>query len=52
MAGYTTLIYEMEEVLRDLSNNRYKRVMVQEGQEGANAVRRSRDDLQYMSSKG
>lgn len=28
LAGYTTLIYEMEEVLRDLSNNKYKRVMV------------------------
>ena len=28
LAGYTTLINEMDEVLTDLSNNRYKRVMV------------------------
>lgn len=52
LAGYTTLIYEMEEVLRDLSNNRYKRVMVQEDQEGVNGTRKTKDDLQYMSSKG
>jgi ATP-binding cassette subfamily D (ALD) protein 3 len=29
LAGYTTLIYEMKEVLDDLSNGKYKRVMVQ-----------------------
>jgi ATP-binding cassette, subfamily D (ALD), member 3 len=28
LAGYTTLIYEMKEVLDDLSNGKYKRVMV------------------------
>ena len=28
LAGYTTLINEMEEVLDDLSNGRYQRVMV------------------------
>lgn len=28
LAGFTTLIYEMEEVLDDLSHGRYKRVMV------------------------
>jgi len=42
----------MEDVLRDLSNNRYKRVMVQECNEEMKGVRQSRDDLQYMSSKG
>lgn len=31
LAGFTTLVYEMEEVLKDLSNNTYKRVMVAEG---------------------
>ena len=29
LAGYTTLIYEMKEVLDDLSAGKYKRVMVQ-----------------------
>jgi len=28
LAGYTTLINEMDEVLDDLSNGRYQRVMV------------------------
>jgi ATP-binding cassette subfamily D (ALD) protein 3 len=28
LAGYTTLIHEMDEVLLDLSNGKYKRVMV------------------------
>jgi ATP-binding cassette, subfamily D (ALD), member 3 len=28
LAGYTTLIYELKEVLDDLSNGKYKRVMV------------------------
>lgn len=28
LAGYTTLINEMDEVLDDLSNGKYKRVMV------------------------
>jgi len=28
LAGYTTLIYEMKEVLDDLESGRYKRIMV------------------------
>jgi len=28
LAGYTTLINEMDEVLEDLGNGKYKRVMV------------------------
>jgi ATP-binding cassette subfamily D (ALD) protein 3 len=28
LAGYTTLIHEMDEVLTDLSDGKYKRVMV------------------------
>ena len=32
LAGYTTLIHEMDEVLTDLSNNKYKRVMVTAGE--------------------
>lgn len=28
IAGYTALIYEMEQVLSDLSNSKYKRVMI------------------------
>lgn len=28
LAGFTTLIHEMDEVLEDLSNGRYQRVMV------------------------
>lgn len=28
LAGYTTLVHEMEEVLTDLSNGQYKRIMV------------------------
>ena len=28
LAGYTTLIYEIKEVLDDLDNSKYKRVMV------------------------
>jgi len=31
LAGYTTLIHEMDEVLSDLGKNKYKRVMVCEG---------------------
>jgi len=34
LAGYTTLIYEMEEVLTDLSEGRYKRVMIAKEEEG------------------
>ena len=33
LAGYTTLINEMDEVLNDLSNNKYKRVMVTQNDE-------------------
>lgn len=28
LAGYTSLIYELKDVLEDLSQNRYKRIMV------------------------
>ena len=33
LAGYTTLISEMEEVLDDLSKGKYKRVMVTQDEE-------------------
>lgn len=32
LAGYTTLVYEMDEVLNDLANGKYKRVMVSQGE--------------------
>lgn len=35
LAGYTTLINEMDEVLEDLSKGQYKRVMVTQGDDGA-----------------
>lgn len=38
LAGYTTLIYEMEEVLTDLSQGRYKRVMVNASEEKMNQM--------------
>jgi len=38
LAGYTTLIHEMEEVLGDLSQGKYKRVMVQQDAEIRNAT--------------
>jgi ATP-binding cassette subfamily D (ALD) protein 3 len=38
LAGYTALIHEMEEVLEDLSNGRYKRVMVNASEEKVNEV--------------
>lgn len=38
LAGYTTLIYEMDEVLSDLSKGQYQRVMVTEGNENAGAA--------------
>ena len=37
LAGYTTLINEMDEVLSDLSNNRYKRVMVSQDEQNQGA---------------
>lgn len=33
LAGYTTLVHEMEEVLSDLGKNQYKRVMVTENED-------------------
>ena len=39
LAGYTTLINEMDEVLDDLSNGRYQRVMVT--QEAPAAIEKS-----------
>lgn len=38
LAGYTTLIYEMEEVLDDLSHGRYKRVMVNQSEDKINQL--------------
>jgi ABC-type uncharacterized transport system fused permease/ATPase subunit len=38
LAGYTTLIYEMDEVLSDLSQGRYKRVMVNASEEKLNQI--------------
>jgi len=35
LAGYTTLINEMDEVLEDLSHGRYQRVMVTQEAPGA-----------------
>ena len=37
LAGYTTLIHELDEVLSDLSNNKYKRVMVTQDAENQKA---------------
>ena len=37
MAGYTTLIHEMEQVLGDLSRGEYQRVMVVSEPTGGNA---------------
>lgn len=37
LAGYTTLINEMDEVLGDLSNGKYQRVMVTQDPEAAKA---------------
>jgi ABC-type uncharacterized transport system fused permease/ATPase subunit len=42
----------MEEVLRDLSNNKYKRVMVQENMEQEGAKRLDKDDMQVTDAKG
>lgn len=38
LAGFTTLIYEMEEVLDDLSHGRYKRVMVNASEDKMNQL--------------
>ena len=38
LAGYTALIHEMTEVLDDLSNGRYKRVMVNASEERVNEI--------------
>jgi ATP-binding cassette subfamily D (ALD) protein 3 len=38
LAGYTTLIYEMDEVLVDLSEGRYKRVMVNASEDKLNQL--------------
>ena len=38
LAGYTTLIHEMDEVLDDLKHGRYKRVMVTQGNDKKNQV--------------
>ena len=35
LAGYTTLVYEMKEVLDDLEHGKYKRMMVKDKEEGA-----------------
>ena len=45
LAGYTTLIYEMDEVLSDLGQGRYKRVMV-------NASEEKHSQLATGSTKG
>ena len=34
LAGYTTLIHEMDEVLNDLANDKFKKTQVTRGQEG------------------
>lgn len=47
LAGYTTLIYEMDEVLGDLSAGRYKRVMV-----NANEDTNNQNQVGFGSTKG
>lgn len=37
LAGYTTLIYEMKEVLDDLDQGKYKRMMVNQSEENKGA---------------
>lgn len=48
LAGYTTLIYEMDEVLEDLKNGRYKRVMVIQGED----AKTQRNVVNEASCKG
>lgn len=48
LAGYTTLIYEMDEVLSDLSAGRYKRVMVNASEEKVNM----QNQITFGSIKG
>ena len=47
LAGYTTLINEMDEVLGDLSKGQYKRVMVTQGDSGEQQT-----GMQLMSVSG
>lgn len=49
LAGYTTLIHEMDETLKDLSKGQYKRVMVQQSPDEANAPQAQ---LTVSSTKG
>ena len=55
MAGYTTLIYEMKEVLDDLEQGKYKRMMVKNEGEGAatpGAVKQANYKDNSLANKG
>lgn len=45
LAGYTTLIYEMKEVLDDLDAGRYKRLMVK-----SNSLEENKEDVEEESA--
>ena len=52
MAGYTTLIHEMNEVLEDLSNGRYQRVMVTSDPNAAPGVSKDHTEVFKQTTKG
>lgn len=55
LAGYTTLIYEMKEVLDDLEHGKYKRMMVKNEGEGAaapGAVKQANYKDNSLANKG
>lgn len=50
LAGYTSLINEMDDVLADLANNKYRRVMVTEGE--ADAERKTIEQMGFLDTAG
>ena len=47
LAGYTTLINEMDEVLRDLGEGKYRRIMVTNTkEEGKDQITQKKDTIQ------
>lgn len=55
LAGYTALIHEMDEVLTDLGEGKYRRIMLAQNQKSLESTPESKPQqakLEYQSTKG
>jgi len=55
LAGYTALIHEMDEVLTDLGESKYRRIMLAQNQKSLESTPESKPQqakLEYQSTKG